>query len=104
MELRAVIEGLKQLKRPSKVRVFSDSAYIVNRMNERWNPKWHRNGWKNAKKKAVKNADLWRDLLQLARRHDVKWIKIPSHNGVAENEQCHCQVQLEIQQREKAGR
>jgi ribonuclease HI len=99
MELRAAVEGLKQLETPSTVRLFSDSAYLVNCMNEGWYLKWERNGWKNSKKKPVENADLWRELLELARCHDVKWVKIPSHAGVAANERCHALVQLAIQQR-----
>jgi ribonuclease HI len=72
MELRAAIEGLKALEKPSKVRLFSDSAYLINCMNEAWYAKWERNGWKNSKKKPVENANLWRELLKLARRHEVK--------------------------------
>ena len=58
MEIRAAIEGLKRLQEPRRVRLFSDSAYIINCMNDGWHLKWRRNGWKNSAKKPVKNADL----------------------------------------------
>jgi ribonuclease HI len=96
MELRAAIEALRALREPSKVRLFSDSAYLINCMNEAWYLNWERNGWKNAKKKPVENADLWRELLELARCHDVTWIKIDGHAGVGANERCHALVQLAI--------
>ena len=99
MELRAAIEGLKQLESPSKVRLFSDSAYLINCMNDGWHLKWQRNGWRSSKKKAVENAHLWRELLELARRHHVKWIKIAGHAGVAANQRCHALVQMAIHRR-----
>ena len=99
MELRAAIEGLKQLETPSKVRTFSDSAYLINCMNDGWYLKWERNGWTSSRKKPVENAGLWRELLDLARRHEVKWIKIAGHASVAANERCHALVQMAIHQR-----
>jgi ribonuclease HI len=99
MDLRAAIEGLKQLEAPRKVRLFSDSAYLINCMIDGWHFKWERNGWKSSKKKPVENADLWQELLDLVRRHDVKWVKIEGHAGVAANERCHALVRLAIHQR-----
>jgi ribonuclease HI len=96
MELRAAIEALRALEEPSKVRLFSDSAYLINCMNEGWYLNWERNGWKNSKKKPVENANLWRELLELARYHEVKWIKIDGHAGIGANERCHALVQLAI--------
>ncbi len=63
MELRAAIEALRALEKPSKVRLFSDSAYLINCMNEGWYLNWERNGWKNSTKKPVENRELWRELL-----------------------------------------
>ena len=96
MELRAAIEPLKALENPIRVRLFSDSAYLTNCMNEAWYLKWERNGWKTPKKKPVENADLWRELLKVAGRRNVKWIKINGHAGIAANERCHTLVQLAI--------
>jgi ribonuclease HI len=96
MELRAAIEGLKQLKEPSHVRLYSDSAYLINGMRQRWYDKWEQNGWKTAGKKPVQNADLWRDLMTLSRLHSVEWIKVAGHAGVPANERCHRLVQRAI--------
>jgi ribonuclease HI len=63
MELRAAIEALRAFEKPSKVRLFSDSAYLINCMNEGWYLNWERNGWKNSTKKPVENRELWRELL-----------------------------------------
>ncbi len=94
MELRAAIEGLRYLKAQSRVRLYSDSAYLLNAMNEGWLVKWESNGWKTAKKKPVKNAGLWRELLELARIHEVKWVKVKGHAGNPGNERCDALVKL----------
>jgi ribonuclease HI len=81
MEMRAAIEGLKALTAPSKVTVYSDSAYLVNCMTQRWYRKWRRNGWLNSKKEPVANRDLWEELLELveARGHRVFFAKVTGH-------------------------
>ncbi len=85
MELMAVIQGLQQLKRPSQVRVTTDSQYVKNGITQ-WIHNWKRNGWKTAAKQAVKNADLWRVLDQEVARHQVEWHWVKGHAGHAENE------------------
>ncbi len=85
MELRAVIEGLKALKRPSPVRVVTDSQYVKNGM-ESWIHNWKRNGWRTAGRKPVKNADLWQALDELVNRHQVEWEWVRGHAGHPENE------------------
>lgn len=96
MELKAAIEGLKSLEKPSKVKLHSDSAYLINCMNQRWYEKWRTNGWKNAKKKPVENRDLWEELLRISSVHDVEWIKVKGHSGVKGNERCDALVRKEI--------
>jgi len=85
MELMAVIKGLEALKRPSRVRVVTDSQYVKNGM-EKWIHNWKRNGWKTAAKQPVKNADLWRRLDELVQRHQVEWEWVRGHSGHEENE------------------
>jgi ribonuclease HI len=85
MELMAVIRALEALTRPSRVRVFTDSQYVQKGISE-WVRKWKRNGWKTADKKAVKNDDLWKELDELAARHEIKWHWVRGHAGHAENE------------------
>lgn len=85
MELKAVIEGLKALKRRSRVQICTDSQYVKNGM-ESWIHGWKRNGWKTAAKQPVKNADLWRELDEQVAAHDVVWTWVKGHAGHAENE------------------
>ena len=85
MELLAAIHGLKALKRPSKVRLTTDSAYVRDGIT-RWIHGWRRNGWRTAAKKPVKNADLWQELLEAAAPHTVEWHWVKAHDGHPENE------------------
>lgn len=85
MELMAVIEGLKALKRPSQVRVTTDSQYVKNGITQ-WIHNWKRNGWKTAAKKPVKNADLWQALDRAVGQHQVEWAWVKGHAGHAQNE------------------
>jgi ribonuclease HI len=87
MELLAVISALEALKVPCRVRVTTDSNYVVKGMTE-WVADWVKRGWKNSQKKDVMNRDLWERLLKAARSHDVEWSWIKGHNGHAENEKC----------------
>lgn len=97
MEIRAAIEGLKSLKSPSNVRLYSDSAYLINCMNEGWYKKWRENGWKTSAKKPVQNADLWRKLLELLKTHNIEWCKVKGHSGVPANEYCDLLVKRAIE-------
>ena len=80
MELMAVIEALKALKRPCQVRVHTDSQYVQKGMNE-WLPGWKARGWRTADKKPVKNADLWQELEQQAAKHELTWLWVRGHAG-----------------------
>ncbi len=82
MELRAVIEGLKALKEPCIVDIYSDSSYVVRAINE-WLSNWQKKNFKN-----VKNPDLWREFLEVAAPHKIRahWVK--GHAGHEENERC----------------
>jgi ribonuclease HI len=85
MELKAVIEGLKALTRPAQVRVLTDSVYVKQGITE-WIFNWKKNGWKTKAKEPVKNADLWQELDEAARKHEVEWRWIKGHAGHVENE------------------
>jgi ribonuclease HI len=81
MEIRAVVEGLKALKKPCNVTVYSDSAYVINCMNARWFDKWRKNGWVGSSKKPVANRALWEELLAAVeqRGHTVTFVKVKGH-------------------------
>ena len=85
MELMAVIRALEALKRPSRVRITTDSQYVKKGITE-WINNWKRNGWKTSAKKPVKNADLWRELDDFAQSHNVSWAWVKGHSGHPENE------------------
>ncbi len=85
MELRAVIEALKLLKRDCDVVVYTDSSYVQKGISE-WIHGWKRNGWRTADKKSVKNDDLWRELDVLAQQHKVDWRWVKGHAGHRGNE------------------
>ena len=85
MELTAAIEGLSALKRPSQVRLYTDSMYLRDGIT-RWIANWKRNGWRTADKKPVKNADLWLRLEAAAGTHDIQWQWVRGHAGHPENE------------------
>ena len=87
MELTACIRGLEQIEaEDSDIQVYSDSAYLVNCMHQRWYEKWQRNGWRNAKKEPVENQDLWVALLTLVAKYSPTFNKVEGHSGVGLNE------------------
>ena len=88
MELTAVIEALKLLKRPCKVDLYSDSAYVVNAFVRHWIDNWQRNDWKNSNKEDVKNKELWQELLELTKVHNVTFIKVKGHADNEFNNRC----------------
>jgi len=85
MELMAVIQGLKALKRCSRVRITTDSQYVKQGITQ-WIHNWKRNGWKTAARSPVKNADLWQALDIEAGKHEVEWHWVKGHAGHVENE------------------
>ena len=85
MEMTAVIEALRALKRPCIVQVYTDSQYVQKGISE-WLPGWKARGWKTADKKPVKNADLWQELEALAQPHQISWHWVRGHNGHPGNE------------------
>ena len=85
MELRAAIEALNILKRPCRVKLSIDSTYVKDGITK-WVFNWQKNGWKTAARKPVKNADLWQDLVEAVKRHEIEWHGVKGHNGDADNE------------------
>ena len=88
MELTAVIEALKLLKRPCKVDLYSDSAYVVNAFLQNWILGWIKNSWKNSSKEEVKNKELWQELFSLTKIHDVTCHKVKGHADNEYNNRC----------------
>lgn len=88
MEILAVVEGLSLLKEPCNVKVYSDSAYVVNCFQQNWIRNWQKNGWKNSKKEPVENQDLWKKLLEVMSRHKVEYVKVKGHSDNEWNNRC----------------
>lgn len=87
MELTAVIKGLHALKEGCQVDIYSDSAYVVNTFLQGWIDSWVVNNWKSSKGQ-VQNIDLWQQLLDLLKKHDVKWHKVKGHADNVNNNRC----------------
>ena len=85
MELMAAIRALDALKRPCKVRVFTDSTYVRSGITQ-WLPNWRKRNWRTASNAPVKNADLWQALEAAAERHQIEWIWVKGHAGNEGNE------------------
>lgn len=88
MEMKAAARALQALKHPCRVKLYSDSAYLVNAFNRDWLRRWQGNGWKTVKGKPVENQDLWQELLEAAGKHRVQFIKVRGHAGDPYNERC----------------
>ncbi len=95
MELKAAVETLKTLNKPCRITIHSDSKYVVQGMTE-WIHGWKKNGWKNANKKPVANQDLWQELDQASKKHEVKWEWVKGHAGHPENERADDLARLAI--------
>ena len=88
MELMAAIEGLKALKEPCEVTLYSDSKYLVDSIEKKWIESWQKKGWKNSKNEKVKNRELFEELIHLLDIHHVNFVWVKGHDGHAQNERC----------------
>ena len=88
MELMACIVGLKTLKFPCSVFLFSDSQYVVNGIKKGWAKRWRKRGWMRTVDQPAENADLWEQLLDLCETHNVEFSWVKGHAGNKENERC----------------
>ena len=87
MELTSVIEGLKALKEPCRVTLYSDSKYVIDAFLEGWVENWRASGWKRGKE-ALKNPELWEQLYSLTKIHEIEFVWVKGHNGHPYNERC----------------
>ncbi len=100
MELRAVIEGLKALKEPCEVELYTDSKYVSQAISE-WIHNWVKNNWKTSSKKDVSHKEMWQELYALLQKHNVKPIWIKAHAGHKENEFCDKTAKAEAEKYKK---
>ena len=96
MELTAVIEALKALKATCNITLYTDSKYVMCGITE-WMDNWKKNGWKTTNKKGdVKNVDLWQQLDELIKHHEIRWVWVKGHNGHHENERVDTLARNEV--------
>jgi ribonuclease HI len=95
MEMTAVIEALRVLKEPCRVRVHTDSQYLRNGITA-WINQWKHSGWKTRGRRPVKNRELWEAIDELSQKHRVEWIWVQGHAGHPENERCDELARREI--------
>lgn len=88
MEITAVLEAMKLLKEECEVKIYSDSAYVVNAFNQGWIYNWMKNSWRTANKEPVKNKELWEELYSLIQKHKVEFIKVKGHSDNEFNNRC----------------
>ena len=102
MELMAAIMGLEALKRPCRVRLFTDSNYVRDGVTK-WIHGWKKDGWRTADKKPVKNIELWQRLDAARLPHHVDWIWVKGHSGHPENERADQLARAEIEKIRASG-
>ena len=88
MELLAVISGLEALKEPCHVELYSDSKYVIDGLSKGWAASWRKNGWRKADKKPALNPELWEQLLELTRKHEMRYHWVKGHADNPYNNRC----------------
>ena len=88
MELLAPIQALSRLKEPCAVKVYPDSAYLVNAFRQHWLENWVKRNWIKSDKKPVENQDLWKEILAFTQKHQIEWIKVKGHADNPLNNRC----------------
>ena len=86
MEITGLLEGLRALKRPTRVQAHVDSTYLMKAFTDGWLDGWQRRGWVNSQKKPVANRDLWEELLVAVEPHQLEFTRVAGHSGVTLNE------------------
>ncbi|MEI0611671.1 ribonuclease HI [Brachyspira pilosicoli] len=84
MEMQAAIKALERLKHSHNIKLYSDSAYLINGMNS-WIYSWQKNNWIKRDKKPVENKDYWLKLIELSKKHNIEFIKVKGHSSNKEN-------------------
>ncbi len=88
MELTGVIMGLRALKEPCVVELYSDSKYVLDALQKGWVYGWKKRGWVKSDKKPALNADLWEQLLTLIARHEMHYHWVKGHAENPKNNRC----------------
>ena len=101
MELIAALEGLKKLKEPCRINLYSDSRYLIQAFTDKWLVKWQANAWQTSARKPVLNVDLWQELLLETAKHEITWNWVKGHATNEENNRCDFLARTYIEQNYK---
>lgn len=101
MELTAVVEAIRALKRPCRLAIHTDSRYLKDGITN-WIHKWKRNGWQTSTGTPVKNRDLWLALDEAGQFHSIDWHWVKGHAGHPENERCDELARAALRQQQAA--
>lgn len=101
MELTAAIEAISAVKYSCSIKLFSDSSYLINAINNNWLGKWKNNDWHKSNKQPAQNIDLWEKISSLIQIHDIKWIKVKGHSDNSYNNRCDKLATSEISKHKK---
>ncbi len=88
MELTGVISALSALREPCRVTLYTDSRYVVDGIEKGWAEKWRENGWMRNKKDKALNPELWEELLELTKKHEVTFVWVKGHAENEKNNRC----------------
>lgn len=102
MEMKAVIKALERLKNSHNIKVYSDSAYLINGMNG-WIYTWQKNNWIKSDKKPVENKKYWLKLIELSKKHNIEFIKVKGHSDNKENNRADEIVNILMDEHENTG-
>lgn len=102
MEMQAAIKALERLKHSHNIKLYSDSAYLVNGMNS-WIYSWQKNNWIKSDKKPVENKDYWLKLIELSKKHSIEFIKVKGHSSNKENNRTDEIVNILMDEHTKNG-
>jgi len=96
MEMMGTIAALEALKEPCKVKLYSDSRYVVDGISKGWAKRWQANGWRRNKRDPALNVDLWQRMLAALEKHDATFLWVKGHAGNPENERCDTLAHMAI--------
>ena len=102
MEMKAAIKALERLKHSHNIKLYSDSAYLVNGMTK-WIYSWQKNNWIKSDKKPVENKEYWLKLIELSKRHNIEFIKVKGHSNNKENNRADEIVNILMDEHVKNG-
>jgi len=77
MEIIAVAEAFSSIgEYTGPINLYSDSAYVINCLKDRWFDKWRNNNWLNSKNNPVENREAWERMISLVEKYNVNFFHV----------------------------